>query len=142
MRIINFINLDNSEKKILTQAYFFLLIIRLMLWILPFSHIKKLKNNYIPILKESKKHQVSIEKLIWAIQIMNTYTPHATCLTRALAAQLLLSKYNFPSTVQIGVSKNKYKFEAHAWLEINNKIILGKSESKYSPILKLGGNNQ
>ena len=31
----------------------------------------------------------------------------------------------------------KSDFEAHAWLEINNEIILGKSEEKYVPILNL-----
>ena len=31
----------------------------------------------------------------------------------------------------------KDDFEAHAWLEINNEIVLGESEEKYIPLLNL-----
>lgn len=73
---------------------------------------------------------------------MSPYTPKATCLNRALAAKILLSQYHYPSHVKIGVSRNEGEFEAHAWLEANNKLILGQSEKNYIPILKMGEKTQ
>ena len=78
----------------------------------------------------------SIEDIIWSIHVVSTYIPRATCLTQAITAQILLYRYNHPSKLKIGVMK-KNDFEAHAWLEINNEIVLGKSEEKYVPILNL-----
>ena len=67
---------------------------------------------------------------------MSDYVPRATCLTQAITAQILLYRHNHPSKLKIGVLKND-DFEAHAWLEINDKIVLGESEKKYIPILDL-----
>ena len=78
----------------------------------------------------------SIEDIIWSIHVVSNYIPRATCLTQAITAQILLYRYNHHSKLKIGVMK-KSDFEAHAWLEINNEIVLGKSEEKYVPILNL-----
>ncbi len=83
-----------------------------------------------------------MEKLTWAVEVMSIYTPRATCLTRALAAQILLARYHYSSNIKIGVSKNEGEFEAHAWLEANDRIILGESETEYTPILKMGEKTQ
>ena len=53
----------------------------------------------------------------------------------AITAQILLSRYNYLSKLKIGVMKGQ-EFEAHAWVEINDRIVLGESEEKYIPILE------
>lgn len=87
---------------------------------------------------ENNKPNISLNNVIYAINIMSNYTPKATCLTRALAAQILLTKYHYLSTLKIGVSKKNDQFEAHAWLEVNNEVVLGQSGNNYAPILKMG----
>lgn len=133
-----FFRLSKLEKIILIKALILLWIVRIMLWALPFQTlqtiIKKLNST-----EENKIHSVHIEKLIWAVEVMSAYTLCATCLTRALAAQILLAKYNYSSNIKIGVSKNKGEFEAHAWLESEDITILGKCGTEYVPILKIDG---
>lgn len=107
-----------------------------MLWILPFSVIQKIMGRFTVVSGES--HSVPIEKLTWAVAVMSRYVPKATCLTRALTAQIVLAGQNYPSNIKIGVSKNKGEFEAHAWLEYDNIIVLGESEVEYTPILNIG----
>lgn len=132
-----FFKLSNLEKKILIKALMLLWIVRIMLYALPFQTLQNIIKKFTST-EENKIHSVEIRKLIWAVEVMSVYTLRATCLTRALAAQILLARYNYSSNIKIGVSKNKGEFEAHAWLEADDKIILGESEMEYTPILKMG----
>jgi hypothetical protein len=109
--------------------------IRIYITILPFSKIKKISKIFSRT-NNDKKNNLSIEDIIWSIQVVSNYVPRATCLTQAITAQILLYRHDHFSKLKIGVIKKDY-FEAHAWLEINNKIVLGQSEEKYIPILDL-----
>jgi len=139
--IHNFLNMNYSEKILIFKALILLWIVRILLWIVPFSIINKLIDKLDMISNESNS-KFSKEKLIWAIQAMSIYTPQATCLTCALGAKILLYTYDYSSNIQIGVSRTDIEFEAHAWLESDNKIILGGSKKEYTPILNMGDNSQ
>jgi len=62
----------------------------------------------------------------------------STCLTRALAGQLLLRKAGIESRLCIGVMRDqRHAFQAHAWLERDGKVILGGSNEEirqWSPL--------
>jgi len=134
--IYSFLKLTFEDKCIVVKSFFLLWIIRMMLWILPFSVIQKIMGRFTAVSGES--HSVPIEKLTWAVAVMSRYVPKATCLTRALTAQIVLAGQNYNSNLKIGVSKNNGEFEAHAWLEADDKIVLGESEVEYIPILDIG----
>ncbi|MEN6553602.1 MAG: lasso peptide biosynthesis B2 protein [Methanobacterium sp.] len=125
-----------EDKCILIKSFLLLWIIRVMLWLLPFSVIQKIIGRFTAVSGES--HTIPLEKLTWAVAVMSRYVPKATCLTRALTAQILLAGQNYHSNLKIGVSKSSGEFEAHAWLESDNKIVLGESEVEYTPILNIG----
>ena len=134
-RILIFFKLPNNKKSLFIKSLILIIFIRISLTILPFSKVKKISK----IFSRSNNDQInnkSIEDIIWSIDVVSIYIPRATCLTQAITAQILLYRYNHPSKLKIGVMK-KNDFEAHAWLEINNEIVLGKSEEKYVPILNL-----
>ena len=137
MIIHKFLNLNNSEKIIIFKALVLLGIVRILLWILPFSIMKRFINRF-DIISDRNTSKFSKEKLIWAIQTMSIYIPKTNCLTLALGAKILLYMYNYSSNIQIGVSRTDFKLEAHAWLESDNVIILGESNREYTPILNMG----
>ena len=112
-----------------------IIFIRISLTILSFSKVKKISKRFSRS-NNNQKNNLSIEDIIWSIHVVSTYVPRATCLTQAITAQILLYRHDHPSKLKIGVMK-KDDFEAHAWLEINNEIILGESEEKYVPLLDL-----
>ncbi|KKL57577.1 hypothetical protein LCGC14_2234010 [marine sediment metagenome] len=62
--------------------------------------------------------------------------PNASCLTQALAAQIILARGNVDSILLIGVGKSDAGgFEAHAWLEVGKAVLIGgtrESLSRYS----------
>ena len=131
--------LKSGEKYLLIKTLLLLWAVRIVLWILPFSIIQKIMSKFTLISDESNSsHNISIGRLTWAVNVMSRYTPKATCLTKALTAQILLARYHYSSNIRIGVSKYEGELEAHAWLEANGEIVLGKSEIEYTPILSIG----
>lgn len=97
-----------------------------------FSTVKNISKN-ISRPNKNYKNKISISDIIWAVQNMSIYVPKATCLTRAITAQIILSRNNYPSKLRIGVIKHD-GFKAHAWLEIDDEVVLGNSEQNYVPI--------
>ncbi len=133
--IYNFFKLSNNKKSLFIKSLILMGFIRIFLTILSFSNVKKISKRFSRS-NNNQKNNLTIEDIIWSIRVVSTYVPRATCLTQAITAQILLYRYDHPSKLKIGVTK-KDDFEAHAWLEINNEIVLGESEEKYMPILNL-----
>ena len=133
--IYRFLKLSNNKKSLFIKSFILIIFIRISLTILSFSNVKKISKRFSKP-NNNQKINLPTEDIVRSIQVVSTYVPKATCLTQALTAQILLYRHNHPSKLKIGVMK-KDDFEAHAWLEINNEIILGESEEKYIPILDL-----
>lgn len=134
--IQSFLKLSLEDKHVLIKSFLLLWTVRIMLWILPFSVIQKIVSRFTQVSGES--HNIPMDKLIWAVAVMSRYVHNVTCLTRALTGQILLAGENYRSNIKIGVSNSKGNFEAHAWLESDDKIVLGESEIEYVPILNIG----
>jgi hypothetical protein len=82
----------------------------------------------------------SSEQLARDVCVVSSYVPRATCLTQALAGQVLFDLYGHPAHVHVGVIKTEGKgtFQAHAWLESDGKVVIGESEASYIPLTTAG----
>jgi hypothetical protein len=80
------------------------------------------------------------KQLAWGVLVVSSYVPCATCLTQALAGQVLLTHYGYSTVVRVGVTKvdGKGTFQAHAWLESNGTVVIGESEVAIIPLTKGG----
>ena len=113
-------------------------VVRLALWFLPFSLVRRMAG------AERTKLQclalISPRRLSWAIQASARRIPKASCLTQALALQILLTQTGKSGRVHIGVAKDTTRgFEAHAWLEHQGEILVGNNGElgRYAQILAL-----
>ena len=72
----------------------------------------------------------------WALTRGAHFVPAATCLTQALSMQVLLGRAGYPSRLYLGVKKNaKNAFEAHAWVECGDCIVIGgDSSADWTPL--------
>lgn len=71
---------------------------------------------------------MTAQDVAWAVHRVSRAVPGATCLTQALAAQLLLSRRGYPSRLRIGVAHAPGDgLRAHAWLESDGLVVLGGS---------------
>jgi hypothetical protein len=78
----------------------------------------------------------SVERLLWATRAASRRVPRATCLTQALAAQLLLARHGHQARLRIGVSRDEAgRLAGHAWLEQDGVVVLGADPGrKYTPL--------
>lgn len=128
MTVLNFFKLPNRDKTLLLKTLFLMIKVRLMLWVLPFSSIQK----SVTDVKPTNKENITLNNLIWAVNVSSHYVPRATCLTNALTGYSLLSQHGYTSLIKIGVGKSfEGEFEAHAWLEYKDKVVIGESEKEY-----------
>jgi len=75
-------------------------------------------------------------QIAWAIKRTAPLIPRSTCLVRAMAAHDLLTRNGYASTLHIGVANSKETgFEAHAWVEYNGAILVGRTDTQYTPLL-------
>jgi hypothetical protein len=125
----------------LLRALAVVCILRLALWILPFrtlrstlQKVKVGKRNATPV------SFLEVKKTASTVRRASRYVPAASCLTQALATQLLLTRMGVAVILRIGVAKGiNGKFEAHAWLESHGRIIIGKSRDlhRYTVLSRL-----
>jgi hypothetical protein len=134
-KINSFYKLSSEKKSLFIKSLILTIFIRLSLTLLSFSRVKKISKR-ISRPNNNQKETITIKDIVWSVITVSGYVPRATCLTQAITAQILLSRHNQPSKLKIGVMKEG-DFEAHAWLEIDDEIVLGQSEKGFVPILEL-----
>jgi hypothetical protein len=81
--------------------------------------------------------QNSIERIAWAVARASQYTPRATCLTQALATQVLLGWQGYATRLCIGVARSDVgQFQAHAWVECQGKVVIGGADApaRFTPL--------
>lgn len=134
-QIKNFFELPYYKKSLLIKSLVLTIFVQTVLYIIPFSRIQTIISRITKIQIKQKKPK-QIKDIIWAVLVVSSYIPRATCLVQAITVHILLAHNGYDSTIKIGVNNLK-NFEAHAWVEKNNDIILGKSEMNFVPLLNL-----
>lgn len=127
------------RRHLLVKSVLLLWVVRVGLWLVPFR-IFRLLLAYVT--RDPAGHtdgdDRAIHRVTWAVTKGSRFVPHATCLTQALTAQLMLSRRGHRPQLRIGVAKDEQgRLEAHAWLECEGKIVIGDGadRSRFSPLL-------
>lgn len=137
-RILNAIGRSTRDWRLFAAAFPLVLAVRISLWLLPFQSIHKF------LLARSKGGTSDVQlshpeiyKVCWGVSSAARRVPKASCLTQALVAQYLLLSKGVDAFLRLGVSRNsKGKFDAHAWVEVDGKIVIGENEelSRFIPL--------
>ncbi|TLV01168.1 lasso peptide biosynthesis B2 protein [Dyadobacter luticola] len=118
--------LSFSEKLIFLKAAICLILIKCALTVLPFPIFRKLFHGLTSSKSTKEFKPEKVQQIAWSVDTAANILPfELLCLPRALATKYLLRK--MPSlTLEIGIEVNPAKkFEAHAWVEKNGRIIIG-----------------
>jgi Transglutaminase-like superfamily len=123
------------EFPILLRATALVVAVRLALWIVPFVRLRRM----VFALARPRAGQILLyqaEELSCAVRAVSRYVPRASCLTQALVLHILLRREGRPSKIQVGVNKTAGRFHAHAWVESDERIVIGKRGLQgYSPMM-------
>lgn len=131
-----------AERLLLIKALGVVAGVRAGLSLLPFRRFQALFGRIVGAMgvRRDTAAPPSIAQLVWAVRCASVYVPHATCLTQALAAQVLLERCGYPTRLLIGVApddKGGAPFQAHAWLESKGVVVIGESTVDYVALATL-----
>jgi hypothetical protein len=127
-RVLTF---SRHEYCLLLEAAPMVVVVRVALWVLPSRFILRVARRLALQPSNAAAPDVGLDTVIWAVEAISRRVPRATCLTQALAAQLLLRAHGYDSTLCLGVAGGRGSdFMAHAWLERQGRILIGGSESR------------
>ena len=126
--LLRFVGFPQECRRLLIRAFFLVLVIRLLLWVLPFTSLQKVLKSFHPRASPPASDDIPPARIAWAVTVASRYVLRATCLVRALATQVLLGRAGRSSVLHIGVMKgDRAPIEAHAWVEAEGRIIIGGS---------------
>jgi hypothetical protein len=118
-----FAQLPARDKALLLRAAGYVLLARLALWMLPYRRTRAL----VDTLSRGRPHRTLTPpaRTAWAVEATAARIPQASCLTQALAAEVMLRRQGHAPDLHIGIAKDRQAFEAHAWLELDGSVLIG-----------------
>jgi hypothetical protein len=132
-----FFALSGAERRLLIRAVSLVVAVRLGLSLLPSRVLlRHVSGRAGAPRSQSRVAAFSPAQIAWAVSAASRRVPHATCLTQALAAQLLLDWDGHPSRLCLGVARGSQgEFQAHAWVESGGLVVIGGQElERYSQL--------
>jgi hypothetical protein len=127
-----FAALGAQDRNLLLRALFLVGALRAGLCLLPFRVVQRLTARA----SRNAAATYPVGTYVWAVRSASRFVPGATCLTQALAAQVLLARSGYDSRIEIGVAKDEQRrFRAHAWVVCGDEIVIGRAEAdRYVPL--------
>lgn len=132
-RLRKFLRRPGAERRLFLAAVSLLVVVRLGLWMRGYPETARL---LLRLEKPRRRAAVTAEQIHWAVVRAAEYVPGSTCLVQAMAGSVLCRRAGIAADVRIGVGRDPGRgFEAHAWLESNDRILLGEEESERFTVL-------
>jgi hypothetical protein len=138
MKPLRHLRRSRSDWKLFCRAYVLVWLIRIALWFLPFEPLYKWTIQFRKGRTGDRPLDTrSVYKVVWAVSAAARRVPQATCLTQALATQIMLGRRGHRASLQLGIMKSKAgKFDAHAWVERDGRILIGMNDT-FSQLTRL-----
>jgi hypothetical protein len=126
-RLRRFASLPAEDRRRFLVALPVVATVRAALWILPFGKLRAAIARHVRRRSGSPARSPGeADRIAWSVGSAARFVPKATCLTQALAGEVLLRRAGYPADVKIGVAKDPAgKLEAHAWIESGGRVVIG-----------------
>jgi hypothetical protein len=144
-RLRHFFSLSAADRRLLVRTLFLVVAVRLGLTLLSYRTLRRLIPRLFPRVTSGTANVISpscMGRYMWAVRSTARFVPAASCLTQAIAAQVLLAHHGEKTCLRIGVAKDeKGQFKAHAWIESQDRVVIGGTLSTeiYTPIAAFEG---
>jgi len=125
-RVRKVLGLSGAERRQLAAAVVVVAATRLGLWLLPFRIFRPMLARVTSRPRGPGADETIVDRIAWAVSTVAARVPRGTCLTQALAAQVLLARLGERSTLRIGVAHDeRLGVRGHAWLEHRGRVVIG-----------------
>lgn len=125
-RVRKLSTLPSGERALALQALGTLLVVRLLLWMLPFRHVRSVVDRWAstaavnPDLAFAQAVRRAVDRAARTVA-------GSDCLPQALTAEVMLRRAGVPARVSIGVASDGQLLSAHAWVESAGFLVTGDS---------------
>src|SRR3990172_4864796 len=125
-----FVRLPLADQWLLLKSILLVLAVRLALRLFSFQVVygwpSRLGSS--PNTTNAAANPLRTARMIWAVNVASDYLlPERSCLIKALAAQMLLARQAYLTTLRLGVRLTPDgKLCAHAWLEREGAVVIGQ----------------
>lgn len=137
-----FLRLAPGDQLLIVEAAILMGAIRAGLRLLPFERLRRLLARLARTTRPRPPGSSQADRVLRAVAVVGRQWPViGTCLTQALAGQVLLARHGHPVDLRIGVTRDRAGgFVAHAWLERDGVVLIGGPEHiRYTPMPALNG---
>jgi hypothetical protein len=129
-RLRKWMQLSCAERRLLLRAWLLLIAVRLGLRTLPFRWLWRFTQRLAqPQMRPQSPVTLTseIDAIVWAVKVASRYAGSSvSCLPRALTTYLLLGRAGVDANFRLGVVHTSADLEAHAWVEWNGRVLVGK----------------
>ena len=118
--------LDGAGRWLIIEAVTLMVIIQAGFRLLSYAMLRRGLDN-LKALRAGSRHSPS--RIGWAVTAAGRRLPGRTCLSEALAADVMLCRHGYSPVVRFGIRKTDRRSatpEAHAWVECGGKIVTGE----------------
>ncbi len=127
VRLLKFLRLPGREKALFLNALYLLAVYRIRLKVTSidklFNHVQRLSSEKYVV----NPSPVPPQRIARLLSVAALFIPHSTCLSKALAGQILFAGHGYKTRLHIGVAHDAQKnFEAHAWLSLDGTVLIGQ----------------
>lgn len=123
-RLRKFINLKSSDKFIVIESFIFLTLTTIFIKLLGIRSTHSVLKKFPEIKKIKNSDEIYIKNINLLIKSASKSLPFKTkCIEEATTLWTMLKIRGIKSYLKIGISDKKRDFNAHAWVEIDGKII-------------------
>src|SRR4051812_12665034 len=137
LRSVRYFTLPRQIRILLLQAALVVLAVRVGLWLLPSRWVVQSLKQPKP---RSSRGSASVAQIVRSVGAVSKRVPRATCLTQAIAAQVLLAHYGYSPIIKVGAARTEGPgWRAHAWVEVDGYPVIGVGPDlrEYSEFLDL-----
>lgn len=124
-----FFALDRGDRWLVVEAVVLIWLVQAGLRMLSFSALMRL---LAAAKRVRRRSPTGHSRIAWAVNAAARLAPGRTCLTDALAADVMLCRRGCQSVLRIGVKRrsgDRGPLQAHAWVESDGSIVAGELET-------------
>lgn len=121
--------LERGDQWLIVEAIVVIAAVQAGVRTLQFARLQRL---LAAVKRRRAGSQCPAARIGWAVDAAARLLPGRTCLSDALAADVMLGRRGYQSTLQFGVKKRTdgaIPVEAHAWVECDGSIVAGQIEA-------------
>jgi hypothetical protein len=136
-RLTKFLRKSRADRRMLVRAAILHVAVAIAVRVLPFGWVRRVLGHVAAVGPRPRRVDDVAARVVQAVRTASSLLPGANCLTEALVAQCLLTRYQCETALCFGVSRIRpagRPFDAHAWLERGGSGLIGVRAIVYNPL--------